>query len=215
MHSLVEVAKQALLLKSTSGQLTFGRLMSPEQVKKAVANRTGPEGQLRDWCVASQVDEQMFEKLKAAGQWWVGVGVHPVGHHRFLRMSHAIGDCRHHAVLPVYGPTMKQFLRTLQSRPTWVSLAKGDTEDAVLQSLQLADWTADWAAPSNSMMDGELREVINGLMLYAGLLTLPGFQAETGADQKSRHISVSIVTPDDFDDLALLTALEPGSGRPS
>lgn len=120
-----------------SGQIRFGRLMSPEQVRFAVKGRPGPEGQLRDWCIATEIDPRMYRLLEQAESWMTGLSLYTFGTRRHILVSQVVGPWRHPIVLPLLGSTMEKFLSAIEVEPLWMSLANGEGNDALVQGLSV------------------------------------------------------------------------------
>lgn len=211
MNELTHGALNEVAQKVLAGQITFGRLMSPEQVRLAVAGRSGPEGQLKEWCITSEVDKQMFRQMKRAGTWQSGMALHTLGSQRYLLVSHAIGGWRHHTVLPLIGQTAQRFIDSLATGPLRISLANGHEDDALLQTLRAPNGFPTQTTTSLIAPDSDVKHLCMGLMLYAGLMTLPRLQADVGTAEAPRRICVSVVAPDDLQELAVWSACEPPS----
>ena len=211
MRNQTANASQDVTQKVRSGQIRFGRLMSPEQVRFSVLGRSGPVGQLSDWCIAIELDRRMFSLMNRAEAWKTSVSIHSIGAQRHFLVTHVIGAWRHHTVLPLVGPTMERFLREVPMRPLCMSLADGKDDDALLIELSVPADLAAGVKSSTIELGSQIEQLTTATMLFAGLMTLPDFQPVDGIDEKAKHICVSVVAPDDFQAMLVLSTCSPES----
>lgn len=211
MRNQYEQVRKDVARKILSGQITYGRLMSPEQVQFAVQGRSGPEGQLRDWCIATALDKRMFGLLKRAMTWNTHVAIQASGAQHHLLVSHSIDDWRHHTVVPLIGPTMARFLSDAAARPWCMSLANGADDDALIRKLSLPAGFAAGVDSSPIDLRSDITQAVESMMLFAGLMTLPEFQPANDTDERAKNISVSVVAPDDLQEIVALSTCVPES----
>lgn len=202
---------QELERKIHSGQIGFGRLMSPEQVRFAVKGRCGPEGQLRDWCIATEIDTRMFRLLGRAETRMTGLSLYTFGTQRHILVSQIVGPWRHHMVLPLFGTTMETFLSAIEVEPLWMSLANGEGTDAFVQRLSVPAGFAAGVKSSPLAYDSDIGQLATATMFFANIMTLPELQPVDGIDEEAKHIRVSVVAPDEFHTLVGLNACSPES----
>lgn len=211
MRNQPENASDELARKTRSGQISFGRLMNPEQVRLAVKGRSGPASQLRDWCIATEIDTRMFRLLQRAGMRMTELSIYTFGTVCHILVSQISGPWRHHVVLPLLGPTMEKFLSAIEVQPLWMSLADGEGNDAFVQRLNVPKGFAAGVKSSPLAYGSDIEQLATTTLLFANNMTRRELQSVNGIYEKAKYIRVSVVAPDDFQSLVGLSAYSPES----
>ncbi len=114
-----------------------GRLMAPSEVHEAIYQRKGIPGLHPGWCLCGDVKASMFNAIIEHGN-DVDIrlsGFIGPGDGAYATITQQLGGMQHRYLLPLYEPSVVEFLEALVRQPIQTMLGReGQTQAIVLQS---------------------------------------------------------------------------------
>lgn len=184
-----------------------GRLMSPDEVSQAIANRE-PEDMVPDgvrWTLCGDMHEAMFQQVlldpEPLNRWQVGVLKAPTGS-SYLVLTHQVGGHQHRFILPLWDSGVMRFMESMEaddSRNSFLFGRQGGIEAVVtagrIDEESLQSFKQHGGLPRDAYQEMTWQHEFTWITFA---LTVPEAVPSLVDGEVVRGVSVSLIAPSEL-----------------